>query len=42
MESLTKPLDSRIQTMFEVDERVGRPKSPVKFFARNQLTGVFQ
>jgi len=28
--------------MFEVNKRVSRPKFPVKLFARNQLTGIFQ
>ena len=42
VESLTEPFDGRVQAMFKVDEGVGGPEFPVKLFARNQLTGVFQ
>jgi hypothetical protein len=42
VESLPEPLDGCVQSMFKIHEGVGLPELPVKLFARNQLSGVFE
>jgi hypothetical protein len=38
----TEPLDGRVKAMFKIHIGVSRPESPLKLFARNQLTGILE
>jgi hypothetical protein len=42
IESPTKPLDGRVKAMFKIPIGVSGPESPVKFFARNELTRILE
>src|SRR5579862_4722341 len=42
IESPAESLDGGVEAVFKINVSVSRPESPVKLFARHQLTGILE